>query len=100
MDKFLFPLNYKYNTKLFGIIEYNILIPILIYTSIIVLLLYIFKIDFFISFGIVILATLPPLLLLSTKLNGQPPLSYFRAIIMYSVSQKVYVYGKKHKEST
>ncbi len=95
MNKYFFPLNYKYNTKFLGIIEYNVLLPISIYASIICFLCYIFKIDFFVSVGILVFFTLPPLLLLSTSLNGQPPFLYMKAIISFCVSQKTYVYSKK-----
>ncbi len=96
MDYYLFPLNYKYSTRFLGIIEYKVLLPILIYLGVIVFFLYTFKIDFFISFGIVILFGLPPILLLSINVNGQPPISYFKAIInYYKKSQKLYIYNVK-----
>lgn len=95
MNKYIFPLNYKYEPKFVGIVEYKLLLPILSYASIIGLLCYIFNLDFFVSVGIIIFFTLPPLLLLSTSLNGQPPLSYFKSILMFSSKQKVYVYSKR-----
>ena len=55
-QKYLFPLNYKYSTKFMGIIEYKILFPIAIYL------------------GIIILLGLPPILILSVGVNGQPAL--------------------------
>ena len=94
MDKFLFPLNYKYSLKFLGLIEYKILLPISIFIGVIIFILYILKIDFFVSFGIVILFGLPPLLILSTGINGQPAIPYFVAIIKYYKSQKIYLYGK------
>ena len=96
MDNYLFPLNYKYQTKFLGIIEYKILLPILIYLGIVIFILYIFKIDFFISFGIVILLGLPPILLLSININGESPISYFKAVIKFSSkNKKIYLYSIK-----
>ncbi len=95
MDNYLFPLNYKYASKFLGIIEYKILLPISVYLGIIIFILYILKIDFFVSFGIVILLGLPPILILSINVNGQPPVSYFKAVIkFYRKSQKLYIYRK------
>ncbi len=91
-DKYYFPLNYKFSAKLFGIIEYKILVPISIYVAIIIALLYALNVDFFIGFGIVILFALPPILILSIGVNGQPAIPYFIAIIKFHISQKVFIY--------
>ena len=96
MSSYLFPLNYKYSAKFLGIIEYKVLLPISIYIGIIIFILYMFKVDFFVSFGIVILFGLPPILLLSMNVNGQSPVSYFKAVIKYyRKPQKLYIYSIK-----
>jgi hypothetical protein len=94
MSKYLFPLNYKYKPKLLGIIDYSYLVPILIFVSIIGIILYINQVDFFISFGIVIIITLPPLLLLSTGINGQPAIPFLVALLKFHYSTKIYIYKK------
>lgn len=91
-DRFLFPLNYNYQEKFMGIIEYKILLPIALIVSIVIFILYNLKIDFFISFGIVIMVGLPPLLILSTGINGQPAIPYIKSIIMFHKKPKIYIY--------
>ncbi len=91
-DKYLFPLNYKYSAKFLGLIEYNVLLPIAIFLGSIALLLYGLKVDFFLSIGIIILLGLPPILILSVGINGQPALPYFKAFIKFYFKNKVYIY--------
>ncbi len=95
MEKHLFPLNYKYQAKFLGIIEYRILLPICIIASIVIFFLYILRVDFFISFGIIVLLLLPAVLLLSIGVNGQPTVSYLLALFKFSKAQKVYIYEKR-----
>ena len=64
MQKYIFPMNYKYSAKFLGIINYSTLLPLAIYANIIGIILYVLKIDFFLSFGIFIILVLPPFLLL------------------------------------
>ncbi len=91
-DKFFFPLNYKYSAKFLGIIEYKVLLPISIVIGIIICILYTLKVDFFVSFGIVVVLAIPSILLLSTGINGQPAIPYIKALILYSNKQKIYIY--------
>ena len=91
-DKYWFPSNYKYSTKFLGLIEYKVLVPIAIFMSILIGLLYYFKVDFFISFGIIIVLCLPPILILSIGVNGQPAIPYLKAIIKFSRKNKIYIY--------
>lgn len=92
MQKFIFPMNYKYSAKLLGIIDYSTLLPLSIYASIIICILYLIKIDFFISFGIFIVLVLPPLLLLSIGINNQPAIPYLIAICKFYKNSKLYLY--------
>ncbi len=95
MEKYLFPTNYKYQAKLLGIIEYKYILPIAIYIGIIIAFLYIFQVDFFLSFGICIALGLPPVLLLSVGVNGQPAVPYFMSIIKFNLKkQKLFLYNK------
>ena len=93
-DKYKFPLNYKYQEKFLGIIEYRILLPIAIFVCFVIFVLYSFKVDFFVSFGIVIMISLPPVLILSMGINGQPAIPYIKAIIKFNRSKKVYMYQR------
>lgn len=93
MDKFLFPLNYKYSAKFLGIIEYKTLLPIASVAVFVAFILYMLKLDFFISVGLIVFITLPPILLLSTGIKGQPAIPYFKAVISFSRHNKIYIYG-------
>ena len=94
MDKFFFPTNYKFQAKFLGIIEYRYLLPIAFYIGILIIILYSFQVDFFLSFGICIALGLPPILLLSIGVNGQPAVPYFMSIIKFKLKkQKLYLYN-------
>lgn len=92
MDKYIFPLNYKYSAKLFGILDYKVLLPLSIYSALLLFLLYLFKLDFFISFGIFIVFVIPPFLLLSIGINQQPAISYILAVYNFHKNSKLYLY--------
>ena len=85
-------MNYKYSAKFLGIINYSILLPLAIYGVIIGIILYLLKIDFFMSFGIFIVLVLPPLLLLSMGVNNQPAISYVIAMYKFYKNSKLYLY--------
>ena len=92
MEKYIFPMNYKFSAKFLGIIDYSTLLPLSIYTATIIALLYVFKIDFFLSFGLVIVLVIPPLLLLSIGINRQPAIPYMLAIYKFYKNSKLYLY--------
>ncbi len=95
MEKYLFPINYKFQAKFLGIIEYRYLLPIAVYIGILIAILYSLNVDFFLSFGICIALGLPPILLLSVGVNGQPAVPYFMSIIKFKLKkQKLYLYNK------
>ena len=94
MDKFYFPLNYKYSPKFMGIIEYKLLVPISIIVAVLIFIFYILKVDFFVGTGIIVTFSLPSIVILSTGINGQPALPYLKAVIKFSKKQKLYLYKK------
>ena len=85
-------MNYKFSEKFMGIIEYKILFPIIMFIGILIFFLYIFHIDFFVSFGVIIMLSLPPILILSTGINGQPAIPYLKAILIFNSKRKLYIY--------
>lgn len=96
MEKYMFPSNYKFQAKFLGIIEYRYLLPIMIYLGILILILYSLQVDFIIGFAICISLGLPPILLLSIGVNGQPAVPYFMSIIKFTLKkQKLYLYNIK-----
>ena len=92
MEKFIFPMNYKFSAKFLGIIDYSTLLPFSIYSTIIIAILYFLKIDFFLSFAIFIILVVPPLLLLSIGINNQPAIPYIIAVYKYHKKSKLYLY--------
>ena len=92
MQKYIFPMNYKYSAKFLGIINYSTLLPLAIYGVIISIILYLLKIDFFMSFGIFIVLVLPPFLLLSMGVNNQSAISYVIAMYKFYKNSKLYLY--------
>lgn len=94
MKKYIFPMNYTYSTKFLGILDYKTLLPLSVYAGIIIFLLRLLNFDFFISFGLFIFFTLPPLLLLSLRINNQPAISCFKAIYYFSKNSKLYLLKK------
>ena len=94
MRTFFFPLNYKYSEKFLGIIEYKILLPISIYLAIIIFILHLLNVDLFVGISVVIVLGLPPLLLLSYGVNGQPIIPYLKAVILFKLKKNIYIYSK------
>ena len=92
MDKYFFPLNYKYSAKFLGIIEYNTILPIACLVAILIGILYIAGVDFFVGFAVVIVVALPLILLLSVGVNGEPIIPYLKAMIRFKYRQKIYIY--------
>lgn len=92
MERYIFPMNYKFSAKFLGLIDYSTLLPFSIYAGSIIALLYFLKVDFFLSFGIVIILIIPPLLLLSIGINRQPAIPYVIAVYKFYKNNKFYLY--------
>ena len=91
MKKYFFPLNYDYLTKLFGLIEYKLLIPLIIFGAILVLLLSLFNLSFFAKFGIFIAIYLPIFLLFNTSVNNEPFYLFVFSLIKHYHSANKYL---------
>lgn len=72
MKKYIFPLNFDYLSKLFGLIEYKLLIPLLILGIVLIIIISLFNFSFFTKFGIFISIFLPIFLLFNTEVNHEP----------------------------
>lgn len=92
MRKYLFPTNYKYANKFLGIIEYRTLLPLCIYGILIFFILYLIKLNFFISFGIFIVLFVPPMILFGVGINNEPFLPFLICIHKFKKNSKVYLY--------
>ena len=92
--KFFFPLNYDYSSKFLGIIEYKLLTPISIYGILLFLIIKSINIDFFTQAGIFIILFFPPLVILNSKVYGEPFYSFIKAIFLHFISSKIYLYKR------
>ena len=93
--KFIFPQNYDFNTKLFGLIDYstailNIVWRILIYVLVNIIFLSLnLKIFFF------IVLVFPILLFSVIGINGENVIYVCSYLLKYIIKQKLYFYEKE-----
>ena len=92
--KFIFPQNYNFNNKIFGVIEYSTAIFNVIWISIIVFLLNIFFTSLTIKIFFTIILCLPILLLSFIGFNGENILDVFSYMFNFTKKQKLYFYNK------
>ncbi len=91
MKLYRFPLNFCYSSKLFGIIEYKLLVPLCIYCIIVIFLLSLFSFSFWIKSGIFCFLCLPPFFLLSTSINQEPFYVFLLFLIKHHFSKHKYI---------
>lgn len=92
--KFIFPQNYNFNNKLFGVIDYRTAIFNIVWMLFIFLLVNLFfsSITIKIFFGIIF--CFPILLLSIVGFNGENIVYVFSYILKYLFKQKIYFYNK------
>ncbi len=93
--KFIFPQNYRFKNKLFGIIEYSALILNFIWDLFIFILIQLFFDSLNVKIFIFVIFCLPVLLFSIIGFNHESILSIFRYLMQYIKSEKLYLYGKK-----
>ncbi len=91
MKKYFFPLNFDYSNKLFGIIEYKLLIPLSIIGLLLILILSFFNLSFFMKFGIFITLFLPLILLLNISINHEPSYLFLYSVITHKLHSNKYI---------
>ena len=91
MKSYHFPFDYRYSYKLFGIIEYKLLIPLFVYSLIVFLILSLFTLSFWIKSGIFCFLCLPPLLLLSTTIHQEPFYLFLWFMLKHHFSKHKYI---------
>lgn len=91
MKKYIFPLNYDYLSKLFGLIEYKLLVPLSIFGLTLVLILSLFKFSFFIKAGIFISIFFPFFLIFNTSVNHEPFYLFVISIIKHYKKVSKYI---------
>ena len=92
--KFIFPQNYNFNSKIFGLIEYSAAILDLIYGGIIALILYLIKIKIIIKIFIFIILFFPILIFSIVGVQGENLIYFLKYIFKYLFKQKIYLYKK------
>lgn len=93
--KFIFPKNFNFKNKLFGIIDYNIvLVNIVWYVLILILINIVFK-SLQIKIFLFIIFCFPFFLVSVTGLNGENILYVILYLYRFSRKQKLYFYFKK-----
>ena len=92
--KFIFPQNYNFENKLFGIIDYNTAIANLLWYAIIFLFIQFFCNDLQTKIFIFILFCFPFFLISITGLNGENILYVFKYLLKFAYKPKLYFYTK------
>ena len=95
--KFIFPQNYTFKNKLFGFIDYSVVIINIIWFIIIGGLLHICIQDISIKVIIFILFCFPVFLLSISGIHGENVIYVFIYIFKFSIRQKLFFYVKTDK---
>ena len=93
--KFIFPQNYNFNPKIFGLIEYSAAILDLIWGGCIFLFVNIFIKSLIWKLGVFIVLFLPIFIFSIVGVQGENLIYYLRYMIKYMIKQKVYLFNKK-----
>lgn len=93
--KFIFPQNYDFSTKLFGLIDYSTAILNIIWSGFILILINVIFESLNIKIFLFIIFSFPVLLFSMIGINGENILYVFSYLIKYIVKQKLYFYEKK-----
>ena len=91
---FIFPQNYNFNNKIFGVIEYSTAIFNAIWIAIIVFILNLIFSSLTIKIFFTIILCLPILLLSFVGFNGENILEVFSYMFRFIKKQKIYFYNK------
>ena len=92
--KFIFPQNYNFKNKLFGVLDYNTVIANIIWALIILIFINIFFQNLNIKIFLFIIFCFPFLLLSVFGFNGENILYVFSYIFRFFIKQKIYFYNK------
>ena len=90
--KFIFPRNYKYRNKIFGILDYSTAIINLIFYIIIYFILNIFSLQIKIKIFLFVLICFPFFLLSIINSENENIFSIIKYLIKYLKSKKLYLY--------
>lgn len=94
--KFIFPKNYDFKSKLFGVFDYITLIIDIIYFLFIFSICNLLFINTYIKIFIIISLCFPILLLSIFGLNNENVFTVLIYILKYFLKPKIYLYDKHH----
>lgn len=92
--KFIFPQNYNFNNKLFGVIDYETAILNIIWISIIIFLSNIIFDSLMIKICVCIILGFPLILLSFIGLNGEKIIDVFSYMFRFIIKQKLLFFNK------
>jgi len=92
--KFIFPQNYNFNTKLFGLLDYPTAIFNFIWWIIIFIITKLFIKDLFIKIIFFIITCFPILLISLFGFNQENIIYVFKYLIIFYKNTKLYLYKK------
>ncbi len=92
--KFIFPQNYNFKNKLFGVLDYNTVIANIIWALIVFVFINIIFQNLNIKIFLFIIFCFPFLLLSVFGFNGENILYVFSYILKFYIKQKIYFYDK------
>ena len=92
--KFIFPQNYNFNNKIFGVIDYSTGIFNIIWIATIIFFLNLIFSSLTIKIFSTIILCLPILLLSFVGFNGENILDVFSYMFKFIIKQKLFLYNK------
>lgn len=92
--KFIFPQNYNFNNKLFGVIDYRTLTFNIIWLALVISILNLIFSSLTIKIFCTIVICLPIIILSIVGFNGENILYVFSYIFKFFFRQKLYLYDK------
>lgn len=93
--KFIFPQNYDFNTKLFGLIDYSTAILNIVWGIIIYILVNIIFLNLNLKIFFFIMLVFPILLFSVIGINGENVIYVCSYLLKYIIKQKLYFYEKE-----
>ena len=93
--KFIFPQNYSFSTKLFGVIDYSVAIFNVVLWVIIYFFLNLFLFNLYVKIIVFISISFPLLLISIIGLNHENILYVFSYIIKFIIKSRIYLYIKE-----
>ena len=96
--KFIFPQNYNFRNKLFGIFDYSTVLLNIIWDAFIIFILHVFRLNFTVSFFVFIVLCFPLFLFSVSGINGENIIYVFFYMFSFILKQKLYFYNKNNSK--